>query len=118
MSKANAACPYFFYKENMPRPKIKRILKFEPDVTYFKPRGVPMRYLEEVEIKPDEVEALKLHDVDGLPQTEAAEKMGISQPTFARILNRAYRKVAQALIQGRAIKLDFVPPSSEGKKDE
>ncbi len=65
-----------------------------------------MRFLQEVEIFPDELEALKLHDVDGLSQTEAAEKMGISQPTFARTINKAYRKISKALISGLAIRLD------------
>ncbi|MBD3250429.1 MAG: DUF134 domain-containing protein [Candidatus Pacebacteria bacterium] len=89
----------------MPRPKIKRRLSFSPRVRYFKPRGVPLRFLSEVEVAPDELEALKLHDVDGLSQTRAAQKMKISQPTFNRILNRAYHKVAKALIKGQAIRL-------------
>ncbi len=88
----------------MPRPRIKRHLRFEPEVTYFKPRGIPLRMLEEVELAPDEVEALKLHDVDGLSQTEAAKRMKISQPTFNRVLNSAYHKVAKALIKGLAIR--------------
>ena len=65
-----------------------------------------MSVLQEVEIFPDELEALKLHDVDGLSQTEAAEKMGISQPTFTRIINQAYHKISKALIKGWAIRLD------------
>ena len=52
-----------------------------------------MRYLEEVVLEKDELEALKLHDVDELDQTAAAEKMGISQPTFARTLNKVYKKI-------------------------
>jgi predicted DNA-binding protein (UPF0251 family) len=55
---------------------------------------------------PDELEALRLHDVDGLEQVPASEKMGISQPTFARILDSAYKKLAQALIQGKAIRIE------------
>jgi predicted DNA-binding protein (UPF0251 family) len=90
----------------MPRPKRHRIINFEPDVTYFKPRGVPMRILEEVRVAPDELQAIKLYDVDQLSQTEAAEKMGISQPTFARTIDKAHRKIAQALIGGRAIRLE------------
>lgn len=88
----------------MPRPRIKRHLRFEPEVTYFKPRGIPLRMLEEVSLAPDEVEALKLHDVDGLSQTKAAKRMKISQPTFSRILNSAYHKAAKALIKGWAIR--------------
>jgi len=78
-----------------------------PGVYYFKPQGVPMRQLEEVVLLPDELEALKLHEHDKLPQTEAAVKMKISQPTFARILALAYRKIASALIEGKAIRLEI-----------
>ncbi len=90
----------------MPRPRRQRIINFDPAVTYFKPRGVPLRTLEEVGIAPDELQAIKFYDVDQLSQTEAAEKMGISQPTFARTIKRAQRKIAQALIEGKAIRLE------------
>ncbi len=89
----------------MPRPKIHRCLQFNPSVDYFKPRGIPLRELEEVELLPDEIEAIKLYYVDGLDQTKAAEKMGISQPTFARTADLACKKVADALINGKAIKI-------------
>ena len=89
----------------MPRPKRKRFLRFNPEVLYFKPRGVPLSMLEEEVLEADELEALKLHDVDGLNQIEAAKKMNISQPTFARTLNRAYKKIAIAIIKGKAIKI-------------
>lgn len=90
----------------MPRPRVPRHIRFNPDVTYFKPRGVPMRTLKEVVLEPDEVEALRLYDLEGLSQTDAAEKMKISQPTFARIINRTYKKIAKALIKGYAIRLE------------
>lgn len=89
----------------MPRPKNPRHLRFNPEVVYFKPRGVPMSILEEEELLHDELEALKLHDVDGLNQIKAAEKMKVSQPTFARILDKAYKKIAVAIIKGKAIKI-------------
>ncbi len=89
----------------MVRPKIPRRLRFDPNVLYFKPRGIPLRILDEVELLPDEVEALKLHDVDNLDQINSAQKMNVSQPTFARILNRAYKKIADAVINGKAIRL-------------
>lgn len=89
----------------MPRPRIRRCLRFNPKVYYFKPRGIPLRMLEEVVLEPDELEALKLHDADGLEQTKAASKMKISQPTFARTLDRAYKKIADALIFGKAIRI-------------
>lgn len=64
-----------------------------------------MRQLEEVCLQPDELEALKLYDLDEWDQTAAAEKMKISQPTFARILASAHKKVAEAIIKGKAIQI-------------
>jgi predicted DNA-binding protein (UPF0251 family) len=75
-------------------------------VDYFKPRGIPLRELAEVVLLPDELEALKLYEVDGLEQTEAAERMKISQPTFARILGSAHKKIAEAIIKGKAIRIE------------
>jgi len=89
----------------MPRPKKPRCLRFKPNVYYFKPQGIPLKMLKEVVLEHDELEALKLHDVDGLEQIKAAEKMKISQPTFGRILDGAYKKIAEALISGKAIKI-------------
>jgi len=62
--------------------------------------------LEEEILLPDELEALKLHEVDGLEQTEAAKKMKISQPTFARILGYAHKKISEAIISGKAIRIE------------
>jgi predicted DNA-binding protein (UPF0251 family) len=90
----------------MSRPKNPRCLRFNPDVYYFKPRGIPLQELKEVVLQPDELEALKLYGVDGLEQTKAAEKMKISQPTFARILDSANKKVAEAIIKGKAIRIE------------
>jgi uncharacterized protein len=90
----------------MPRPKLKRCCQFQPNVCYFKPQGIPMRMLEEVVLEVDELEALKLHDIDELSHIESAKKMGISQPTFGRILDGAYKKIAHALIKGQAIKIN------------
>jgi predicted DNA-binding protein (UPF0251 family) len=90
----------------MPRPKMPRYLRFNPNVLYFKPRGIPLRMLKEVVLKGDELEALKLYDVDGLEQTKAARRMKISQPTFARILDSAYKKIVDALINGKAIRIE------------
>jgi predicted DNA-binding protein (UPF0251 family) len=93
----------------MPRPKIPRRIRFNPGVLYFKPRGIPMFRLEEVVLLPDELEALKLYEIDSFDQTKAAKKMKISQPTFARILGSAHKKVANAIIKGKAIRIQ---PSS------
>lgn len=88
------------------RPKRPRCLCFNPNVFYFKPQGVPLRQLEEEVLLPDELEALKLHEVDGLEQTEAATRMKISQSTFARLLESAHKKVAKAIINGEAIRIE------------
>ena len=90
----------------MPRRKIPRRVRFKPNVYYFKPQGVPLRFLEEIVLFPDELEALKLYEVDGLAQTAAAKKMKISQPTFDRILESANKKIAQAIIAGKAIRIE------------
>jgi len=80
-------------------------LFFKPGVVYFKPQGIPLRNLDEIVLEHEELEAIKLYEVDGLDQTKAAKSIGISQPTFARILARANKKVADALINGKAIRI-------------
>ncbi len=90
----------------MPRPKIRRKIRFNPGVTYFKPRVIPLHDLEEVSITRDEMEAVKLYFSDGLDQTQSAEKMGISQPTFARTIDSAVKKIADALVKGKSIKIE------------
>ena len=89
----------------MSRPRIPRRVHSEPDVTYFKPAGVMMRQLEHVIISVDEFEAVRLKDYEGIEQTNAAEKMKISQPTFQRLLLAARRKLADAIVNGKAIKI-------------
>ncbi|PJB83295.1 hypothetical protein CO087_02055, partial [Candidatus Wolfebacteria bacterium CG_4_9_14_0_8_um_filter_39_46] len=76
-----------------------------PNVTYFKPRAVPLSLLEEVDLDIDELEALRLCDFKNLEQIEAAKKMKVSQSTLQRILTSAHKKVAEALIEGKAIKI-------------
>lgn len=89
----------------MTRPIKPRKVIFDPNVTYFKPRAIPLFMLEEVDLAVDELEALRLCDLKDLDQVEAAKKMGISQSTLQRILSSAHKKIAQALIEGKAIKI-------------
>ncbi|MDD3098576.1 MAG: DUF134 domain-containing protein [Candidatus Pacebacteria bacterium] len=89
----------------MPRPRLFRRISFNPDVTYFKPLGVPMRELEIVELTVEEVEAYRLRHLSNLEQKEAAKKMDTSTSTYQRILYSAYEKIADALIKGKAIKI-------------
>jgi uncharacterized protein len=77
-----------------------------PKVTYFKPRGIPLIHLEESSLEMDELEAIRLADYEGLYHTEAAERMGISRATFGRIIESAHRKVAIALIEGKALRIE------------
>ena len=90
----------------MPRPKIKRFVEIEPNVTYFKPRGIPLRYLQEVSLTMDEVEALRLRFLENLNQIEASKKMQVSRQTFGRILQSACSKIADALLNGKAIRIE------------
>lgn len=89
----------------MARPIKPRRVSFNPNVVYFKPRAVPLSMLEEVDLSLDELEALRLCDLRNLEQTEAAKRMKISQSTLSRILISARKKVTEALIEGKAIKI-------------
>ena len=89
----------------MPRPRLCRKIMFDPKITYFKPQGVPMRELEIVELTTEEIEAYRLRHINDMEQQEAADKMHTSQSTYQRILYSAYKKIADALINGKAIKI-------------
>lgn len=90
----------------MPRPRRCRRVRFLPGVNYFKPARVPMRDLEEITLAVDEFEAIRLKDLEGLDQSKAAERMGISQPTFFRLLDSARKKIADAIVNGKAIRIE------------
>ena len=89
----------------MVRPRLCRRIRFNPNITYFKPQGVPLRFLEVIELTTEEAEALRLKNIKDLEQEEAAKKMNTSQSTFQRILSSAYKKITKALIEGKAIKI-------------
>lgn len=89
----------------MVRPKKCRMVYAEPGATYFKPRAVPLMELKEVELTVEEFEAIRLCDFKNLKQTEVAKKMKISQPTLNRLLHSAHKKLAEALVEGKAIKI-------------
>jgi len=90
----------------MPKPKKDRFVLQPPSVAYFKPQGIPLFQLEQVVLGVDEYEALRLVDLEGLQQQEAAERMKVSRATCARILEGAHRKVAEALTGGKAIRIE------------
>ena len=87
----------------MGRPKKCRWVETEPGVTFFKPRGIPLRSLQQIVITVDELEAMRLADFLEMTQEEVAQRMQVSRPTVTRMLSRAHRAVAEALVHGKAI---------------
>jgi len=88
------------------RPAKPRFVTGEPCVDFFKPRGIPLRELEEERLSVEELEALKLADIEGLYQEDAAERMDVSRPTFQRVLKSARGKVARCLVEGKALGIE------------
>ena len=90
----------------MPRPPKCRRVAFLPNATYLKPAGIPLRLLDEVRLSVEEAEAIRLKDLEGLEQEQGAERMNISRPTFQRVLASARQKIADALLNGKAIRIE------------
>jgi predicted DNA-binding protein (UPF0251 family) len=90
----------------MPRPPKCRRVEYLPQLTYFKPAGIPLRQLQEVSLSVEELEAIRLKDMVDLEQEACAERMRVSRPTFCRILESARAKLADALVTGKAIKIE------------
>ena len=90
----------------MPRPILPRKISYKSDITYFKPAGVQLKNLEEVVLTHEEIEALRLKDVKELEQSKCAEEMGISQPTFFRVIKNARKKLSDAVVNGKAIRIE------------
>jgi len=93
----------------MPRPRNCRRVAQLPQANYYKPRGIPLSVLEEVTLTVDEFEAIRLTDFERLYQADAAEKMNISRQTFGRILESAHKKIADALVNGKALSIKGGP---------
>jgi uncharacterized protein len=89
----------------MPRPRRMRRLADNPNVTFYKPRGVPLRDLKIAEITHEEWEALRLKHLEGLDQTDSARAMKTSQSTLQRILASAHKKIGEAIVRGEAIQI-------------
>lgn len=89
----------------MVRPRRIRRIFHKPNITYFKPAGVPLAHLKEEIISYEEAEAVRLIDVEEKDQKEIAKKMKISQPTLSRLLKSGRKKIANAIIKGQAIKI-------------
>ncbi len=90
----------------MPRPMRWRRIFFEPNINYFKPFGITDSDLEDVVLRVDELEAVRLKDLMGFDQEEAAKKMNVSQPTFHRILTSARKKIADAVVNAKALRIE------------
>ncbi|AZV46487.1 DNA-binding protein [Nautilia sp. PV-1] len=88
----------------MPR-RIRRRIRGNFNNICFKPCGIPAHDLQTVTLTKDELEAIRLADLEGLYQEEAASKMEVSRPTFGRILSNARAKIADAIINGKSIEL-------------
>ena len=117
----------------MPRPVNERRLCAAIPSRVMKPAGIPARTMEEVLLGFDEAEALRLADLEGLYQEAAARRMGVSRPTFSRIIESAHRKSADAILNGKALRIQggevsvmptgentmkIAVPSRDGKIDE
>ncbi len=90
----------------MSRPVKPRIVESMPQVNFYKPAGVPMTDLKEVVLSIDEFEALRLKDMEKLEQHSCAEKMGVAQSTFQRIITMARQKVITCLVEGNALRIE------------
>lgn len=89
----------------MPRPKIPRKICSRPANSCFKPNGIPMAQLQSVEMAEDEFEAMRLVDLEGFQQQQAAVEMEVSRQTLANLVKSARFKVAECLVQGKALKI-------------
>ena len=90
----------------MVRPRLQRRVSGEFNATYFKPAGIPVRELETVSLTFDELEAVRLTDLEELYQADAAAQMKVSRQTLGNIVKAAHKKIAEALIKGKAIKIE------------
>jgi uncharacterized protein len=90
----------------MPRPRKNRRVGRHPLAGFYKPQGVPMDQLKGVVLTVEGLEALRLADAEGLDHQQAAEIMGISRPTFSRVLAEARQTVATAVANGWALRIE------------
>ncbi len=90
----------------MPRPCNFRRVGCMPQSSFYKPQGIPLSVLAHITLTVDEVEAIRLADLEGLYQADAAQKMNISRQTFGRIIDSAHKKIADALVNGKALAIE------------
>lgn len=87
-------------------PRKHRHVCVHPKLKFFKPHGVPIAQLDVIRLTDEELEAMRLKNIENLDQIVAAERMGTSQSTFQRLLSSAYKKVTEALVSGKAVKIN------------
>jgi uncharacterized protein len=97
----------------MSRPKKYRCINCSTSTSCFKPKGIPVVQLEEVYLNLDEFEAIRLADYDGLYHDKAAEQINISRATFGRILEKARQKVANVIMNGKALQIETTKKTTE-----
>jgi predicted DNA-binding protein (UPF0251 family) len=100
----------------LPRPFCRRRIAGAPVASVFKPAGIPMVEIDEVVMTLDEFEAVRLADLDRLYQEKAAEQMGVSRPTFSRIIDAARHKMADAIVHGKALRIEGGPITRRGHR--
>lgn len=105
----------------MARPRKRRLIPREPSPAIYKPAGISLDRLRRIKLLQEEREALRLADLKGMTQAEAAEQMGVSRSTFQRIVSHARRQVALALVQGHALQIEggtfeVMPARSTGRR--
>jgi predicted DNA-binding protein (UPF0251 family) len=93
----------------MPRKPVTRTIHCQPDADFFKPQGIPLKDLEEVTLGLDESEAIRLADLEGHTQEEISKWMHISRATVGRILEKGRRKLADAITNGKALRIEGGP---------
>jgi len=89
----------------MARPPKEKNIQSQPDIIYFRPRGVYLADLTEIRLSLAEFESLRLVHVEGLQQTKAAQHMGVHQSTLQRLLTKAEQKIAIAVVKGCALRI-------------
>jgi predicted DNA-binding protein (UPF0251 family) len=100
----------------VPRPFYPRRIFGRPAAPVFKPIGIPVIELEEVVMRLDEFEAMRLADLGGLHQEHVAEQMNVSRTTVSRIIDSAHRKMADALVHGKALRIEGGPVQVAGRR--
>jgi len=90
----------------LPRPRKRRYCREFDGDRVFKPRSIPMTELERIGLRMDELEALRLCDAEGLDQTAAGARMGVSRGTVQRLVKSGRAKVVRALVTSAALVIE------------